>query len=108
LLYTNVVRSAAFWLILCIAAAMLLIAYPEAVVGLVQSVIIGASFTLVSALTKWLFADGESRSMLTSPPVSASSVVSLAATQEWIADDGAEAGQSGASTGKYQPSGAAP
>jgi hypothetical protein len=108
LLYTNVARSGAFWLALCIAAAVLLITYPEAAIGLVQAVLIGAAFTLVSTLTRWLLADGEPAPMPAQAAVPASSIASLAATQAWIADDGPEAGHSGASTGRYQASGAAP
>ncbi len=108
LLYTNVARSGAFWLALCIASAILLAAYPEAAVGLVQAVVIGAVFTLVSALTRWLLADGEPRTTLPSAAAPASSIASLAATQAWIADEGAEGAPSGASTGRYQASGAAP
>jgi hypothetical protein len=108
LLYTNVARSGAFWLALSAAAAVLLAVYPEAAVALVQAVVIGAIFTFVSALTKWMLADGEGRAAPIPAPVPASSVASLAATQEWVAEDGAVAGQSGASTGRYEPSGVAP
>jgi hypothetical protein len=110
LLYTRLARSAAFWLSLCIVAGVLLLAYPEAAAELVQAVIIGGVFTLVSALTKWLLAEGETP-VMTLPALAssaASSVASLAATQAWAPHDGTDAGRSGASAGSFQASGAAP
>jgi hypothetical protein len=110
LLYTRLARSAAFWLTLCIAAAVLLLAYPEAAAGLVQAVIIGGVFTLASALIRWLLSDGKTPSAAAPAltPSATSSVASLAATQAWEPNDGADAGRTSESVGSFQASGAAP
>jgi hypothetical protein len=108
LLYTDLARSAAFWLWLCVGLGVLLLAYPEAATELVQAVIIGGVFTLLSVITKWLLADGQSPPLPALPPSGASSVASLAATQAWAPNDGTDAGRSGASAGSFQTTGAAP
>ncbi|MCC6493533.1 MAG: hypothetical protein IT424_10985 [Pirellulales bacterium] len=87
-LHTNVGRAPAFWAAICVAAAGLLLSYPEAAVLLIQAAAVGVVFTIVSALTQWLLADA--RQAPAAPPP-ASSVASLAATQPWSADGGGSA-----------------
>jgi hypothetical protein len=105
-LYTSLARSAAFWLLLCVAAGVLLLVYPEAVIVLVQAVILGGAFTVLSAVTQWLLASSSPRR--SSSSTSASSVGSLAATQPWMTEPPVASGASSASGTTYQPSGSAP
>ncbi|MBA4106210.1 MAG: hypothetical protein C0485_10665 [Pirellula sp.] len=83
-LYTNLGRTAGFWLAAIIAAAAALAAYPEAAVLLVQAIFLGGAFTIVSLATRWLLADVRIRR--SSQPSPASSVASLTATQPWLAE----------------------
>jgi hypothetical protein len=83
-LYTRIARSAAFWLALCIGAAGLLFIYPETVIVMVQAIVLGAAFTLISVVTQWLLSG--SRPRVAAPSTAASSVASLTATQPWIAE----------------------
>ncbi len=85
-LYTQVARSAAFWLALCIGAAGLLFIYPETVIVMVQAIVLGGAFTLISVVTQWLLSGVRPR--MAAPPTAASSVASLTATQPWIAEPG--------------------
>jgi hypothetical protein len=85
-LYTQIARSAAFWLALCIGAAGLLFIYPETVIVLVQAIVLGGAFTLISVVAQWLLSGARPR--MTPPPTAASSVASLTATQPWIAEAG--------------------
>lgn len=83
-LYTNLGRTAGFWLAAIIAAVGTLVAYPEASVLLVQAIFLGGAFTIVSLATKWLLTDVRiRRSSQAAPP---SSIASLTATQPWLAD----------------------
>jgi hypothetical protein len=83
-LYTNLGRTAGFWLATIVVAAAALAAYPEAAILLVQSIFLGGAFTIVSLATRWLLADVRIRR---SPaPAPASSIASLTATQPWLAD----------------------
>jgi hypothetical protein len=84
-LYTQVARSAAFWLALCIGAAGLLFIYPETVIVMVQAIVLGGAFTLISVVTQWLLSGVRPR--MAAPPA-ASSVAILTATQPWIAEPG--------------------
>lgn len=83
-LYTNLGRTAGFWLAAIIAVAATLAAYPEAAVLLVQAIFLGGAFTIVSLATRWLLADVRIRR--SSQPAPASSIASLTATQPWLAD----------------------
>lgn len=83
-LYTNLGRTAGFWLAAIIAAAAALAAYPEAAVLLVQAIFLGGAFTIVSLATRWLLADVRIRR--SAQPSPASSVASLTATQPWLAE----------------------
>jgi hypothetical protein len=104
-MYTRVGRSAPFWLALCAALAVLLLAYPETVVLVVQAIFLGGVFSLVSALTRWLLSsEGQSRIIAAAPP--ASSVGSLAATQAWVSDS-AESDGAVASAPSFHTSGSA-
>ncbi|MBL9163295.1 MAG: hypothetical protein JNL18_11215 [Planctomycetaceae bacterium] len=82
-LYTNLGRTAGFWLAAIIAAVATLAAYPEAAILLVQAIFLGGAFTIVSLATRWLLADVRVRR--SSAAVPASSIVSLTATQPWLA-----------------------
>jgi hypothetical protein len=104
-LYTSAARSPAFWLALCIAALGLLFIYPEAVVVIVQAVVLGGAFTLLSMVTQWLLAGTQPQRL--SPTAVPSSIASLTATQPWTAEAGG-AGVSVASGPTYQASGSAP
>jgi hypothetical protein len=103
-LYTPLARTAAFWLTLCVAAACLLFVFPEAVILLVQAVILGGAFTVLAAVTQWLIARPSPRR--TAPPAPASSVASLAATQPWTTEPPTAAAASSSGT-TYQPTGSA-
>ena len=83
-LYTNLGRTAGFWLAAIIVAVGALTAYPESAVLLVQAIFLGGAFTIVSLATRWLLADVRIR-RLPSPPQQ-SSIASLTATQPWLAD----------------------
>jgi len=83
-LYTNLGRTAGFWLAAIIAAVGTLAAYPEAAILLVQAIFLGGAFTIISLATRWLLADVRVRR--SSPPAPASSIASLTATQPWLAD----------------------
>lgn len=83
-LYTNLGRTAGFWLAAIIAAVASLAAYPEAAVLLVQAIFLGGAFTIVSLLTRWLLADVRIRR--SAPPAPPSSVASLTATQPWLGE----------------------
>ncbi len=83
-LYTNLGRTAGFWLAAIIAAVASLAAYPEAAVMLVQAIFLGGTFTIVSLLTRWLLADVRIRR--SAPPAPPSSVASLTATQPWLGE----------------------
>ncbi|BBO31285.1 hypothetical protein PLANPX_0897 [Lacipirellula parvula] len=83
-LYTNLGRTAGFWLAAMIAAVASLAAYPEAAVMLVQAIFLGGAFTIVSLLTRWLLADVRIRR--SAPPAPPSSVASLTATQPWLGE----------------------
>jgi hypothetical protein len=85
-LYTNLGRTAGFWLAAIVAAAAALAAYPEAAVLLVQAIFLGGAFTIVSLATRWLLADVRIRRH--APPAPASSIASLTATQPWLGDRG--------------------
>lgn len=105
-LYTQLGRTAGFWLAVLIAAAAGITAYPEASVLLVQAVFLGGVFTLVSVATKWLLADIRPRTTSYSAP--ASSVASLTATQPWLADKHEDSGVSATSGTVRHASEAAP
>lgn len=83
-LYTNLGRTAGFWLAAIIVAVGALTAYPESAVLLVQAIFLGGAFTIVSLATRWLLADVRIRRQ-PSPPQQ-SSIASLTATQPWLAD----------------------
>jgi hypothetical protein len=104
-LYTSLARSAAFWLGLCVATAALLFVYPEAVILLVQAVILGGAFTVLSAVTQWLVGGARPRKELAS---TAPSSVSLAATQPWVADAPVGGNAPSASDATYQATSATP
>ena len=96
-LYTNLGRTAGFWLAAIIAAAGSLAAYPEAAVLLVQAIFLGGAFTIVSLATRWLLADVRIRR--SSQPSPASSVASLTATQPWYAERQDDSGGAVAAAG---------
>jgi hypothetical protein len=101
-MYTRLGRSTAFWLSLSAALAVLLFAYPETVVVVVQAIFLGGVFTLVSAVTRWLMSS-EASSHVMAP---ASSVAHLAATEAWVSD-GAESDEAVASAPSFHTSGSA-
>jgi hypothetical protein len=105
-LYTSVARSAAFWLAVCISAVGILFIYPEAAVVMVQAVILGGAFTLLSMVVQWLLAGARPRQPLSTP--AASSVASLGATQSWIAEPAGEPAVPAPSGSTYQATGSAP
>jgi hypothetical protein len=96
-LYTNLGRTAGFWLAAIIAAAGALAAYPEAAVLLVQAIFLGGAFTIVSLATRWLLADVRIRR--SAQPSPASSIASLTATQPWHADRQDDSGGAVAAAG---------
>jgi hypothetical protein len=108
LVYTRIVRSGLFWTLVCVAAGVLLLAYPEAAGLLVQAITIGGVFTVISALTMWLLTDAERTVTAPIQAAPASSIVSMAATQSWMADAAEEPDHSAASAPSYHPSGSAP
>jgi hypothetical protein len=96
-LYTNLGRTAGFWLAAIIAAAAALAAYPEAAVLLVQAIFLGGAFTIASLVTRWLLADVRVRR--SSQPTPASSIANLTATQPWLAERQDESGAVVAASG---------
>ena len=106
-LYTRIARTAAFWLVMCIAAGGFLFTYPEAAVLMVQAICLGGAFTLVSTITQWLLASGRPGRMA-STSTAASSVASLTATQPWLAETPGPTGSAISATSgpRYQGSGA--
>jgi hypothetical protein len=104
-LRTRVGRSTIFCAVVCVAAATLLLSYPEAAVLLVQAAAIGVAFTALSALIEWLMADTQQTRPAPTTAVG-SSVASLAATQPWVSEHPASGSQ--VSTPSLQSSGSAP
>lgn len=103
-LYTGLVRSAGFWLALCVAAGGVLFVYPEIAVLMVQAIFLGGAFTIVSLVSQWLLAGTRAPRM--SPAPAASSIASLAATQPWVAEPRAGGSDVSAASGStYQTSG---
>jgi hypothetical protein len=96
-LYTNLGRTAGFWLAAIIAAVGTLAAYPEAAILLVQAIFLGGTFTIVSLATRWLLADVRVRR--SSQPAPASSIASLTATQPWLAERQEDSGAVVAASG---------
>jgi hypothetical protein len=108
-LYTRIARTAAFWLTVCIAAGVLLALFPGAAVLMVQATLIGVVFTAVSALTKWLLADGQPAAVTMAPSAAApSSAASVAVTQSWAADGSANSGRTSTQAPSFHTSGSAP
>jgi hypothetical protein len=108
-LYTRIARTAAFWLTVCVAAGVLLALFPGAAVLMVQATLIGVVFTAVSALTKWLLADGQPAAVTMAPsPAAPSSAASVAVTQSWAADGSANSGRASTQAPSFHTSGSAP
>lgn len=102
-LYTGLVRSAGFWLAVCIAAGGVLFVYPEIAVLMVQAILLGGAFTLVSLVSQWLLAGARPARTVASP--AASSIASLATTQPWIAEHRGGSDASATSGTAFQTSG---
>jgi hypothetical protein len=104
-LHTSLARSAAFWLALCVGVGGLLLIYPEAVVLLVQAIILGGAVTVLAAVAQWVLAAPNPRRA--APAATSSSVGSLAATQPWVAEAAGSAPPSSPTGSTLQPSGSA-